>query len=65
MEYDEDSGKYYCANCDKHWEPDEAEQKKTIYQDTTENPAPDTISYWDEDASKQGEAEEDKEAADE
>jgi uncharacterized Zn ribbon protein len=42
MEYDEDSGKYYCPKCEKHWEPVEAEQKETIYQDTTENLAP-----WD------------------
>ena len=50
MEYNEDSGEYYCPKCEKHLEPVEAEQKKTIYQDTTENPTPDTISYWDEDA---------------
>ena len=50
MEYDDDSGEYYCPKCEKHWEPAEAERKKTIYQDTTENPTPDTISYWDEDA---------------
>ncbi len=49
MEYDRDAEKYYCPKCEKHWEPDEVESKKTIYQDTTENPMPDTIFYWDED----------------
>ena len=63
MEYDEDAGKYYCPKCEKHWEPVEVEQKKTIYQDTTENPTPDTIFYWDEDA--RAHEEDDEEEAEE
>lgn len=69
MEYDTDSEKYYCAKCEKHWEPDEVESRKTIYQDTTENPMPDTIFYWDEKArgghEEDEEDEEDEEEAEE
>ncbi len=50
LEYDAESGEYYCPRCEKHLERVEAEEKKTIYQDTTENPTPDTITYWDEEA---------------
>lgn len=55
MEYDAKSGEYYCPRCEKHWEPADAEQKKTMYQDSTENTAPDTTSYWDEHAQEENE----------
>jgi len=44
------------------WNPSKQNKKKTIYQDTTENPAPDSISYWDENAHAH---EEDEEATEE
>jgi anaerobic ribonucleoside-triphosphate reductase len=49
MEYDEDAGTYYCPKCEKHREPVEVEQKKTMYQDTTENETPDPIFSDEED----------------
>ena len=61
MEYDEDAENYYCSKCEKHWEPDEVEQEKTIYEDTTDNPTPDTVFYWDEEAGAHEEDEEKKE----
>ncbi len=30
VEYDEDSGKYYCPRCHQYWESSEVERKKTI-----------------------------------
>lgn len=48
LEYDAESGDYYCPRCEKHLDRVEVEEEKTIYQDTTENPTPDTNTYWDE-----------------
>jgi uncharacterized Zn ribbon protein len=63
LEYNRDAEKYYCPKCEKHWEPVEVEQRKTIYQDTTDNPTPDTVFYWDEHAREH--KEEDAEEAEE
>jgi len=46
LEYNQAAGTYYCPKCQKHREPIEVEQKKSMYQDTTTgNETPDPREY--------------------
>ncbi len=52
LEYDKDSGTYYCPKCQKHLEPIEAEHKKTMWQDTTTGNEPIDQKELEEEAQK-------------
>ena len=50
MEYDEAERTYYCPKCEKHWNPLEVEEKKTMYQDTTTGNEPPDKNELEEEA---------------